>query len=357
MRNSNKLMVACAIVSSVILAMPAAAQPIFTDDFHNNTSSLLWGNERGFWTVINDQYAATQPSNNPCTYSSLPFDLADMEIECDVLATNDGGIWVHTNAAGTTGILFVLAHNQAYWHTVTNNSFTGPHNAVNAFSSGQNLHLRIAVVGSTYSAYIDGSATPITTFTTAGFPSGRTGLYDFTAGGHRYDNIVLSGDCITDTCCPYISRNPEHITICATGIANLHAEGAGSSLTYSWQYEIIGGEWVTIEEGENSNGGFLFNATGSETGDLSLDRGSEKWESSYNVRCVVTNECGEAISEFASITVCPADFDCTGFVDLDDYVAFVHAFEEGGDNADFDGSGFVDLDDFIAFVHAFEGGC
>jgi len=54
---------------------------------------------------------------------------------------------------------------------------------------------------------------------------------------------------------------------------------------------------------------------------------------------------------------CPSDFDESGFVDLDDFIAFVQAFEEGTDNADFDESGFVDLDDFIAFVLAFESGC
>ncbi len=56
-------------------------------------------------------------------------------------------------------------------------------------------------------------------------------------------------------------------------------------------------------------------------------------------------------------TPCRADFDHTGFVDTDDFDAFVHAFELGGDDADFDQSGFVDTDDFDAFVHAFEQGC
>ncbi|MCG3121951.1 MAG: hypothetical protein GIKADHBN_00324 [Phycisphaerales bacterium] len=54
---------------------------------------------------------------------------------------------------------------------------------------------------------------------------------------------------------------------------------------------------------------------------------------------------------------CKADFDASGFVDLDDYVAFVLAFEEGDESADFDGTGFVDTDDFDAFVFAFEAGC
>ncbi|GMV27753.1 MAG: hypothetical protein AMXMBFR58_37840 [Phycisphaerae bacterium] len=54
---------------------------------------------------------------------------------------------------------------------------------------------------------------------------------------------------------------------------------------------------------------------------------------------------------------CPADFDGTGFVDTDDFTAFVLAFEAGTDDADFDGTGFVDTDDFTAFVLAFEAGC
>ncbi len=54
---------------------------------------------------------------------------------------------------------------------------------------------------------------------------------------------------------------------------------------------------------------------------------------------------------------CPSDFDHSGFVDTDDFTAFVLAFEAGTDDADFDHSGFVDTDDFTAFVLAFESGC
>lgn len=54
---------------------------------------------------------------------------------------------------------------------------------------------------------------------------------------------------------------------------------------------------------------------------------------------------------------CNADFDLSGFVDIEDFTYFVHAFEAGTDDADFDRSGFVDLEDYTAFVHAFESGC
>jgi murein tripeptide amidase MpaA len=50
----------------------------------------------------------------------------------------------------------------------------------------------------------------------------------------------------------------------------------------------------------------------------------------------------------------PADFNGDGFIDLEDFSAFVEAFEAGDDSADFDESGFVDTDDFDAFVEAFE---
>lgn len=54
---------------------------------------------------------------------------------------------------------------------------------------------------------------------------------------------------------------------------------------------------------------------------------------------------------------CAADFDGSGFLDFDDFIAFVSAYEAGDNTADFDGTGFVDFDDFNAYVAAFETGC
>ncbi|MCG3125164.1 MAG: hypothetical protein GIKADHBN_03699 [Phycisphaerales bacterium] len=62
-------------------------------------------------------------------------------------------------------------------------------------------------------------------------------------------------------------------------------------------------------------------------------------------------------ASFSFETYRPADFDGSGFVDIEDYSAFVAAFESGDESADFDSSGFVDLEDFTAFVAAFEAGC
>jgi hypothetical protein len=61
-----------------------------------------------------------------------------------------------------------------------------------------------------------------------------------------------------------------------------------------------------------------------------------------------------------TITPCPADFNCDGFLDFFDYDAFVECFETevcGGNTADFNNDGFVDFFDYDAFVGAFEAGC
>ncbi|HLO42459.1 MAG TPA: GC-type dockerin domain-anchored protein [Phycisphaerales bacterium] len=54
---------------------------------------------------------------------------------------------------------------------------------------------------------------------------------------------------------------------------------------------------------------------------------------------------------------CEADYDGSGFVDTDDFTAFVMDFEQGLLRSDVDYTGFVDTDDFTAFVTAFEKGC
>jgi len=70
-----------------------------------------------------------------------------------------------------------------------------------------------------------------------------------------------------------------------------------------------------------------------------------------------TRGTGASFSTFAVPPICPADFDHNGFVNGDDFDAFVDAFTLGDSAADFDRNGFVNGDDFDAFVDAFEAGC
>ncbi len=73
--------------------------------------------------------------------------------------------------------------------------------------------------------------------------------------------------------------------------------------------------------------------------------------------CVVTDRCGTATSQAATLTVCPADFDCSRGVDGDDVITFFAAWDASDPAADFTGDGGVDGDDVIAFFARWDAGC
>ncbi len=152
---------------------------------------------------------------------------------------------------------------------------------------------------------------------------------------------VTEGSSCTEAGKPTILSQPVSIEgiydAKATFLIDVESPDIGGELFYQWRFE---GQPI---EGEDS-------------AHLKVDVLPET-VGSYS--CVVTNDCGSVISDAAWLTTkpCPQDFDKSGFVDTDDYDAFILAFEKGNHHADFDRSGFVDTDDFDAFVHAFEQGC
>lgn len=333
------------------------AQPVFWDDFED--LSVLWGNQRGNWKVVGGRYGAHAPDNNPLTFSSMPYSFGDLELECDVIAADDGGVWLHADDSGENGVLLVLAHGAIYWHSVVNGGTPETFGEVsNAFATGQDLHLRVTVSGGTFSAYLNGAQTPITTHTTAMYPSGRVALYDFRSPAHNYDNVVLSGVCVGGTCCGLVSRHPDSLTVCAQGTAELSVSMAGSGpFHYRWQ-AFVGGSWCDLTDLQYGGGcladsSALFQGVGSDT--LTITGVSEADEAEY--RCRITDSCGQVFSDGAALAVCPPDFDCDGFVSGQDFDAYVLAFEAGDLGADFDGDGFITGIDYDLYVQSFETGC
>ena len=173
-------------------ARVSAATPVsFTDTF-TPAASAQWNNYTGNWTATGGQYAAQVPNNNPLAVSQLPYDVTDASVTVTVNNLGDGGILLHSDGTNQNGVLLVLggagygqgqrggaAGNAIYWSTITSGNATGNNNEVNGvFTPGQTYTLTATVVGNTYSAYINGSNTPITTFTTSAFPHGTVGLYD-----------------------------------------------------------------------------------------------------------------------------------------------------------------------------------
>lgn len=191
--------VLCIHVAALVLGLAdaAAALPVFTDDFSSGPSPL-WGNEVGAWTVTAGAYSATLPNNLPNAYSSLPFNLTDFSVDFDVQDVMDGGIFLRmTPAPGTTfgvqGILLNLkvpdGGPKIYWHIFNGDTASAPLN-ISYLDYGNNPHVHIEVSGDTYSAFLNGSATPATTLVASDYASGRIALYDFSS--QAFDNVVLT---------------------------------------------------------------------------------------------------------------------------------------------------------------------
>ncbi len=108
--------------------------------------------------------------------------------------------------------------------------------------------------------------------------------------------------------------------------------------------------WVMFDVTADVQG--YADATGANHGWAILPTGTDGWRWKSSETAVASERPRLEITYW-----CPADFDGSGFVDIEDYTAFVLAFEAGTDDADFDGTGFVDTEDFDAFVGAFERGC
>ena len=165
-----------------VLSVPASAATIsFTDNF--SPPSSLWSNSTGNWTASGGQYVAQQPNNNPGATTVLPFDLTSYTLTVTVNGLGDGGIVVRQ---GITLVLGGLGYGQGarggnagtaiYWGDGNNPQ----QNQVNGvFIPGNTYTITVTDVGNTFSAFINGSSTPVTTITDSiAGPDGVVGLYD-----------------------------------------------------------------------------------------------------------------------------------------------------------------------------------
>jgi len=194
--------------ASMILVTSVRAQTIFTDNFDSGASAQ-WSNLRGDWTTAGGTYYATVPNNLPATFTGLPFVLQNFAIDVDINQVADGGIWLRCDATGTNGVLLVTGGNgwglgnrggnagtSLYWHVITQLNASNPqilNQAFNVFTNPgvENVHLRVEVVGNSYSAFVNGATNATTTLieTNNTYSTGHVGLYDFSS--QMFDNFVL----------------------------------------------------------------------------------------------------------------------------------------------------------------------
>ena len=153
----------------------------------------------------------------------------------------------------------------------------------------------------------------------------------------RLDNVVLASFLVTP---------PVTIAACPGSDASFSVTASRGTGPYSYQWRKDGAGISIIENPSAA------------TATLTLTNVQEVDDAAYD--CVVTSSAGSCniiTSEAADLRVCPADFDCDGFLQFGDFDVFVASFEAGEAKADFDGDGFITFEDFDAFVLRFEAGC
>lgn len=173
-----------------------------------------------------------------------------------------------------------------------------------------------------------------------------------------------------------VSTSPvSSVVVLEQPISNAHCPSApvsfsvtavgGGPFTYQWQWRPLGTTaWLNVVNGLNTDpntGEPAFNGSGVTGVQLTMTNavGNSAAVSGgrHEIHVVVSNSCGSVTSKTATWTICPADFDCDGFVTGDDFDAYVALFEAGVLAADFDQDGFVTGDDFDLYVVRFESGC
>ncbi len=134
------------------------------------------------------------------------------------------------------------------------------------------------------------------------------------------------------------------------GLYYIYARTTGPSRLYCDQLayatnESVYSSWYPIELREDCNQNGVDDAT-----DIAEDPWLDQWGLDGGLGA-------NGRIDHCEWSGCPADFDFNGFVNGDDYDAFVYWYELGDPRADYDFNGFVNGDDFDAFVAAFNGGC
>jgi hypothetical protein len=85
--------------------------------------------------------------------------------------------------------------------------------------------------------------------------------------------------------------------------------------------------------------------------------GVEHWQ----VRAVVTDlnaTCGGTyISSAATLTTCPADYNCSGAITVQDIFDFLGGWFQGNPSADVDESGTITVQDIFDFLGMWFSGC
>jgi len=206
-----------------------------------------------------------------------------------------------------------------------------------------------------------------TIFATAALPNGDIavgGSFSLADGIARNRIAVYRPGPSNNLPGPGILMQPQAARACLDGVAFMSVTpGAGAisgATSYAWQLETSPGVWTPMTT-------FVSALPGGGQG-RAIPVPSAPPQVTYqilvtgrpgviNARVVITTPCASTTSSPAALTICTADFDCSGTRDVSDIFAFLAAWFAGDFRTDFNGMNGVDVGDIFAFLAAWFAGC
>jgi hypothetical protein len=180
-------------------------------------------------------------------------------------------------------------------------------------------------------------------------------------GGHDDANDANNGETWELCTSPSISVQPSARTACPGGSAGFTviAEGSGP-FSYQWQLQTAPDTWQTLGNDPfplPCGGGAFAYAAPLNSANVQIGIRPCPGVTRYQIRAVISNDCGSVTSNEATYTICPADFNCDNAVSSQDFFDFLTAFFAADPHSDFNADGVFNSQDFFDFLTAFFAGC
>ena len=163
---------------------------------------------------------------------------------------------------------------------------------------------------------------------------------------------------------PVVGTQPVDSTICGSGTGTFDIESAGTQpVSYQWSVESPPGsnQYTPIPDNAtfvDAATGLSFYAYGTQVDYMTISQVAlGQHPSAIRFLGTLANACGSTNGNVATLTVCLADFDCSGAVTVQDIFSFLSAWFNRDPSADINGDGFVSVQDIFDFLTLWFAGC
>jgi hypothetical protein len=202
----------------------------------------------------------------------------------------------------------------------------------------------------------------------AGNEPGLIAAWSFTDGllidrtGHGYDGVAQAAPVMFNR---EFTLQPTSAETCSSGTVPFSVSTTtprAGPFTYQWQLQTAPGVW----QGLGSDplplpcGGSAF-ATQPFSRQTSIGirpcTAAPGAPQHFQVRCVVSDSCGTVTTNEAAYSICPADMNCDGTLNVQDFLAYLQLYATADPRANFNADPQINVQDFLAFLAAYAAGC